>query len=190
MAQNKSSSRKAVSAPDPEQPVGRNLYFDAKHRMIYVSPLLREALYLPKYDYKKFNRYKSRFLIAIAAFMILGTAFSEWFEWPLWISIVLSLLIFAGIEFSFYKFQKTLTVVKNFDKAEATPTVNSVISPDMRAKCWLKIVLYIVLGVLLVVNAYDQHYDLWLLIACYVAMVYCLFIAGTLIWQVMKSPKA
>ena len=63
MAQKSSASRKGrtVSAPiDPEQPVGKHLFFDNKRRLIYVSPLLHKNLYLPKYDYKRFNRYNSR----------------------------------------------------------------------------------------------------------------------------------
>lgn len=191
MARNSASAgrTRGVSAPDPEQPVGKNLYIDNKRRMIYTSPLLREALYLPKYDYRKFNRYKSRYLVAIATFMILSTAMTSWFDLPLWVSVVISLLVFAAMEFSFYKFQKTLTVVKNFDISKAQSTVSLEIAPDMRTKCWLKIVLYAILGVLLVVNAYEQKYDLTLLLCCWGALVYCFYTAFKLLMMVLRSPK-
>lgn len=181
--------RRIAAAPDPEQPIGRNLYLDRKNRMIYVSPLLKEALYLPKYDYRKFNRYKSRFLVPVAAFMVLATTMSSWFSMPVWVSVVLALLIFAGMEFSFYRFLRTLTVVKNFEKDKAVSTVDTVISSDMRTKCWLKIILYVLLGVLLVINGYQQHYDLWVLVCCWLAMAYCLYTAGKLLIMLIRSPK-
>lgn len=191
MAQNTTSRKRnqVVAAADPEQPVGKNLYFDKKRRMIYTSPMLREALYLPKYDYKRFNRYKSRYIITAATFMILATSLNEWFEMPLWVSLVATLLVFAGIELSFYKFQKTLTVVKDFGKANATSTIDNEISSDMRTKCWIKIVLYVILGVLIVVNAYQSHYSNLIIGLCWAALVLFLYMAFDLLRTLMRSPK-
>ncbi|MEY8309063.1 hypothetical protein AAK899_06050 [Erysipelotrichaceae bacterium 51-3] len=182
-------SNSRVIAPDPDQPVGKNLYIDKKRRIIYLSPYLHEALYLPKFDYKKFNRYKSRYLIVAATFMILATAFDTWFHWPIWSAIIITVALWGGLEYSFYKFQKTLVPVKGFDAAKCTPTVDSVIAPDQRSKCYLKVVLYILLGVLLVFNAYDQHYSTIIIVACWAALLFCFYTAFKLTWMLIKSPK-
>ena len=192
MAQKSSASRKGrtVSAPiDPEQPVGKHLFFDNKRRLIYVSPLLHKNLYLPKYDYKRFNRYNSRFIVAVATIMICGSALTDWFKMPMWIAFVLGALVFAGFEWSFYKFQKGLTVVSDFDPSKATPTVSSVISSDMRTKTWLKIILFIVLGVLLVVNAYQSHYSQQVIILCWCGLAVCVYMAINLLILLFRSPK-
>lgn len=185
----KKPSNSRVIAPDPDQPAGKNLYIDKKRRIIYLSPYLHQALYLPKFDYKKFNRYKSRYLVVAATFMILATAFDAWFHWPIWAAVVITACVWAGLEFSFYQFQKTLVVDKNFDATKCTPTIDAVISPEQRSKCQLKIVLYLLLGVLLVFNAYDQHYSMIIIAGCWAAMLYCFYTAYKLIRLLMKSPK-
>ncbi len=189
MSQNNRSKPTRVAVAEPGQPTGKNLYFDNKKRMIYVSPYLHEALYLPKYEYKKFNRFQSRYVICAATFMILGPALSSWFELPLWIAFVIALLALAGFEYSFYRFQKGLTVVKNFDKESAISTVDQMITSESRQKAYIKIVLYILLGVLLVFNAYDQHYSQVVITICWIALVGCLYMAFTLIRMLLRAPK-
>lgn len=189
----KKPSTSRVIAPDPDQPGGKRLYIDNKRRIIYDSPLLHQYLYVPKYDYKKFNRYKPRFLVAAAVFMILVSALDAWTSLPVWVSLLISLaaglLILGWMEYSFYKFQKTLTSMKNFDPAKATPTLQQTITPEMRSRCILRIVLYITLGVLLVYNAYDQHYSSLIIIACWAALAFCFYTAFKLIRLLMRSPK-
>lgn len=189
MSQTKQNRATRVAVADPDQPAGKNLYFDKKKRMVYVSPYLHEALYLPKYEYKKFNRFKSRYLICAATFMILGPAFSSWFNLPLWMAALIALLALAGFEFSFYRFQKTLAVAKNFDPTTAVSTIDQTISKETRQKAYIKITLYIALGVLLVLNAYDQHYDQTIIIICWIALVGCLYMAYTLVRMLIRSPK-
>lgn len=190
MSQTNRSKPARVAVADPDQPVGKNLYFDKKRRLVYVSPYLHEALYLPKYEYKKFNRYRSRYVVSAATFMILGPAFSNWFELPLWIAIVIALLALAGFEYSFYKFQKGLAVVKNFDKESAVSTVEQRITTESRQKAYIKIVLYLALGILLVFNAYDQQFSQTIIIICWIALAGCLYMVYTLIRMLIRSSKA
>ncbi|UNT96581.1 hypothetical protein [Allobaculum mucilyticum] len=191
MAQNTSvNGRKGASATmDPEQPYGKNLYFDKKRRMIYTSPLLHEALYIPKYEYRKFNRFKSRYVISAATLMVSWVILDDWFSTPFYVPILLALLVFGLFEFSFYRFQKSLSVVKDFDKSKAVPTQSEVISGDQRTKAWLKVVLYVVLGVLLVVNAYEQHYEGLILYVCWAGLVVCIGFAINILMLILKSGK-
>lgn len=192
MARNTSSSVRSsrVIAPDPDQPTGKNLFIDKKRRIIYTSPLLRQPLYLPRYDYKKFNRYRSRFLVALATFMILSTTLTPWFNVPLWVSLLISIAVFAGLEYSYYKFLKTLQPVSNFNPEKVEPTVSRIIPPEMRSKYWVRAILYVILGVLLVVNGYQQNYDTVLILGCWAALLYCLYAAIQLGLALMRSDRA
>lgn len=178
-----------VIGPAPNQPTGKNVYIDKKRRIIYVSPLLHKALLIPPSSYVKFNRYKSRFLLSLSVFLVLATTCPNWFGTPIWVCGLIALVVFAGIEYSFYKFQKSLPVMEKFDPTKAYPTISQEVSPELRGKCWLRIVLYLLLGGLLVYNAYDQHYDLWMLLACWAVLAYCVYMAGHLLLMLMHSPK-
>lgn len=176
-----------VIAPAPNQPTGKNIYIDKKRRIIYLSPLLHQAFLIPKSSYVKFNRYKSRFLLSLSVFLVLATTLPNWFGTPVWACGLIALVLFAGLEYSYYKFLKTLPVVDKFDPEKASPTVIQEITPEMRSKCWVRIVLYLLLGVLLVFNAYDQHYDIWMLIACWGVLAYCLYAAIRLLLLLFKK---
>lgn len=190
----KKPSPSRVIASDPDQPAGNRLYIDKKRRIIYDSPLLHQYLYLPKQDYKKFNRYKTRYLVSAATFLILVIALDSWTSLPSVYSFVISaavgMLVLGGFEYSFYKFQKSLSVAKNFSKENALPTIEQTVSPEVRSRCILRMVLYVILGVLLVFNAYDQHYSPWIIAACWAALVFCFYTAFKLARLVARSPKA
>lgn len=192
MAKNKASGvhTSRVVASDPTQPSGKNLYIDKKRRLIYVSPLLHQALYVPRSAYKKFNFYRIRFLLGVAVFLVLTSTAGAWFSFPLWGSLLISLLAFAALEYAWYQFLKTLTVMKSFDPAKAEPTLLQFIPVEMRNRCWLRVVLYSLLGILLVVNAYQQNYDPLMLVACYAAMAWCLYTAIQLAVRLVRSSKS
>lgn len=174
----------------PDEPSGTNIYKDAKGRIIYYYPLTKQAWYVPKYDFRKFNRLRSRFLISVAAFMVLLTILQEWFQIPFWIPLVISIALAVVLEMSFAKLLKTMQPVKKFNKDELQPTISLELNPEARTKLILKIVLLIVLGVLIVFNAYEQHYETMVIFFCYLAMALCFFEAGKDIWLLIKSQQA
>lgn len=185
MSASKTNSR--VIAPAANQPTGKNIYIDKKRRIIYVSPLLHQAFLIPKSSYIKFNRYKSRFLLSLSVFLVLATTLPTWFHTPVWVCGIIALVLFAGLEYSYYKFLKTLPTMDKFDPQKACPTVIQEITPEMRNKCWVRIILYLLLGILLVINAYDQHYDVWMLIACWGVLAYCFYAALRLFLLLFKK---
>lgn len=174
---------------DANQPVGKRLYLDSKRRTIYLSPLLHEALYLPKYDFKRFNQFRNRYFIAAATLMIAVTVFDSWFKLPVWGAFVLAALVFAVFEYRFFKFQKTLSVVKDFDKSKAVCTETVDITKEAITKAWLKAVLYLALGVLLVLNAYEQHYSDIVIYACWAALVLCIVCSFNIVSMILRSKK-
>lgn len=182
--------RKNAAKNENEQPAGRNLYLDDKGRLVYYSRLLKKAVYVPKFDYKKFQRFRLRYVIAIASFMVLYTIMGAWFNTPGWIPVLIAVLIWAGMEYSFVKFLKGLQPVKKFRPEELTKTFDLAYTPDMKSKCIIKIVLYFALGILIVVNAYEQQYAAWLIAFCWLAMVFCLYQGGSLAWELYRSIKS
>lgn len=168
---------------------GLNLYTDRKGRLIYYNPLLKKAWQVPKHDEKKFSSFKARFIFSAATLLVLCLVFNDWFHWPIWIAVLLSLAVFIVLEILFVRFLNTLPPVNNFDKTKLTHTYDLTITEKDRSRAILRLILYVVLGVLLVVNAYQMHYDAGMLLLCYGAMIYCLGYAAFLFWQLSRSQK-
>lgn len=190
LAVSQKGKRKTAAAQSvPNEPKGSNLYKDSKGRMIYYYPLTKQACYIPKFDYRKFNLYQSRYLISVAAFMVLVTILQEWFHTPFWIPLVISGALAVILEIRFQKFLKSMQPVKKFDKEKLTPTVSMTMDSEARTKTLIKIVLLVLLGILIVINAYQSHYSQMLVIFCYLAMAFCLWQALLYVRLLIRSPK-
>lgn len=168
---------------------GLNLYIDKKNRVIYLNPLTKKAVMVPKSDYRRFNMYRTRYLASISAFLIMAILFNDWFHSPLWIAFVLALVIYAGFEYSFQKFVNRLPDAPKFDRAKCEHTYDLSIPSKDRTRALVKIVLYIILGVLLVVNAYQMKYDQMQLVLCWIAMFCCIGYACFTMWQLSRSSR-
>lgn len=176
MAKSRDSVRRkrpAATQPVEGEPSGRNIYKDDKGRIIVYYPLQKKYWYIHKYDYKRFNRYRARYLIAAAAFALLVTILQEWFNVPFWIPLLIAIGIGLLLEYRYGRYLETMQPVKKFDPANVHRTVDLPTSKDARIKLALKMFLLILLGTLLVVNAYQQHYGQEILIISYVAMIAC-----------------
>ncbi len=169
---------------------GLNLYVDKKNRVIYYNPLTKKAVMVPKSDFRKFNMYRTRYLAVISAFLVMAILFGDWFHLPVWIALVLSLLLWAGFEYSFSLFINKLPPAPKFSRETCEHTYDLSIPQKDRTRARVKIVLYFILGILLVVNAYQLHYDETQLVLCWIAMVCCFAYAGFTIWQLSRSKKA
>ncbi len=160
--------------------VGLNLYTDPKGRLVYIQPFTKKAVYVAAYDQKKFIMYKRRYLVVLAALILLWTVLVSMFEISFWIPAVLCVLLWAGLEFSFSKFLGTMQPVKKLRMEDLTPTYEAQISEDEKKKYWVRAGLYMLLGVMLVMNAYQQQYDGFTMFFCWAA---CLFCVGCGIYQ-------
>lgn len=170
--------------------MGMNIYFDKKNRTIYYSPITKKAYQVPPGDFKRFRMFKSRYMAVFAAFLILILIFGDMLGMSLWVPIVLTLVVWGLFEFFYYKFLNSLPLYKNFDKSRLRSSYDFPISNEERKKSWLRVVLYFVLGILLVVNAYQNDYGTAMLAACYAAMALCFFYGFFIIWQLGKAAKA
>lgn len=172
-----------------DQISGLNIYIDSKKRTIYYNPLRKKAWYVPKYDFKKFQMYKMRYMAAIAATLVGWTILNDWFKLPMWVAFAVGLLVWAWMEYGFYKFQNGLQPVRKFDKSQLKSTFDMNMNPEDKSRNWVKIALYVILGVLLVFNAYDQGYAGWTLYACWFAGILCCCYAIFLVYMMLRKPK-
>lgn len=170
-----------------DQILGMNIYLDRKNRTVYYSPITRRAYQVPPSDFKRFRAFKARYVTVLAGFMVMLILCSDWMKLPLWVPIVLSLVIWGVIEYFYYRFLNSLPPYPKFDKSKLKPSYEMSITREERNKAWLRIVLYVVVGVLLVINAYQLHYDFAMLAACYAAMILLCGYAIFSIWQLSKT---
>lgn len=169
---------------------GINLYIDKKGRLIYLNPLTRKPVFVPKASMRKFNMYRSRYITVAAAFLIMAILFHDWLHWPLWIAVLLTLMIWAGFDYSFYRFVSSLPPVQKFDREKCRSTYDLAIPESDRNKAILRIVLIVAVGILLVINGLQMHYDSFQMFLCWAAMV-CLFLYAAFIgWQLYRALKA
>ncbi len=194
IASKKTNNRRTLSKGQSrvtENPslVGVNLYTDPKGRLVYIHPMTKKAVYIASYDEKKFVMYKRRYLIVLAALMLLYSLVTVMLEQPIWIPALLSLLLWIGLEYSFMKFLKTLQPVKKLKMEDLTPTYEAQISPEEKQKYWIRVGLYVLLGVLLVFNAYHEQYTGFTLAFCWAAGLFCAGCGVYQMWILSKFSK-
>lgn len=151
---------------------GFNIYKDKKGRMIYYDMIKKRAVYIPAFDMKMFSFYKYRYIFVVSAFIVLQTLLTEWFELNYIIPIIISFAILAILEVKFRRFIANKQPVKHFKKEECTGYIDILNTQD-KNKMILKIILYIVLGVLLVLNAYDRQYNGMTIVFCWIIAIAC-----------------
>lgn len=171
---------------DHSAPIGFNLYQDQKNRTIYKYPFSKKAVYIPVYDYKTFELYRKRHILVISVFVVIFTFLSEWFNLPWWVSVLCSLVLWAAIEFKFYRFLQKEQPVKHFKPNEYTGYYDNFEIQDIN-KIIIKTVLYILLGALIVCNSYYSNYQGMYLVASWFVLAVCVIYA---IFQITVTIKA
>ena len=152
---------------------GLNIYEDKKGRIIYKDFLMKNAVYIPTFDYKMFSFYRFRYIIVVSSFIVLQTLFSM-FNIPTLASNLMTIFIFFFLEFKFRMFLKQKQTVKHFNKADCLGYID-ILNRQDPTKMLLKAVLYILLGVLIVYNGYDKSYVGVSLAFCWLIMIICVF---------------
>lgn len=167
----KTNVKQEISAP-----VGFNLYQDKKNRTIYKYPLSKEAVYIPVYDYKTFDLYRKRYILVLSVFIVLFTVFTQWFDLPWWFSIVITLLVWGFMEYKFSNFLKGQQPVKHFDPKSYKGYYDSFEEQGTK-RVLIKILLYLLIGILIVYNSYYSHFDSMYITASWAVLVICVLYA-------------
>lgn len=181
MQRNTTSSNKNIEIK------GMNIYKDNKGRTIYYDRLFKKAYYIAPLDYKSFSLYQQRFFLGLAVAIVIMSFMHGKQIAMIWIGIALGLLIYGVMEYKFRSFLKKCSTVK-FDVNNLSATKTSNVS-ETPSRLVLKAILLTALGVLLVINAYAQGYDSFIIAMCYVVAAFCLVGALFQVKSLMDQKK-
>ncbi len=129
---------------------GRNIYFDRHNRPVYYVKSQKRGYRISSDMEKQFKTLNSRLVIAVIMFIFLYLIFNI----NIYISAAASL---AGLGFLEYRFRKLLsncTIIENFEPKKDSKTNLS--TDTSVGGLVLRMVLYLVCGVLLIANAYTS----------------------------------
>lgn len=161
----------------PDNIYGLNIYEDKKGRLIYYDILKKRAVFIPAFDFKQFSFYRYRYIIALSVFVVLQTLLTEFFSIHYLVPIGITLIIYFFLELKFRQFINDKQPVKHFDKKDCKGYFDILNTQDPQ-KMILKAVLYVLLGALLVFNAYDKNYQGFTLIFCWLILIVCIGVSA------------
>ena len=148
--------------------VGRNIYLDDKGRDIYYDRISKNGYIITEADMRKFYYYQNRYVLILIA-IVLGYNFIASLQTCILIGVV------AGViaEWTFRKkFLPSLTMLVGFKPEKRIPPYQQIAQNDPKNKIILKAVLYMLLAVLLVLNAWiEQLSSALFVLSCLVALV-------------------
>lgn len=134
---------------------GHNIYLNRYGEPVYYNILNKKGYLVPKGDEQKFKVFYYRYSIIFIVLVLLGDYFK---------SLQNTLLVGAGvillteIYFRFF-YLKGLKEVKNFKKENKTSRLEETINSDRKDKVLMKMVAYALLGILIVINAIQQNFN-------------------------------
>lgn len=144
---------------------GINVFEDDKGRPYYVDRFTKTA-YLLKDVENTYKFYSMRFFLGL---MIGIIAYS--FHLSTVICVLLGVVGYVFMEFRFRVFLKRLTQNKNFKPKQKPGRVESEMQTDMQ-KVVIKLLLFIALGVLLIINAQQQNFTGFIQYANYAFVIF------------------
>ncbi|MEG0346406.1 MAG: hypothetical protein RR546_08075, partial [Erysipelotrichaceae bacterium] len=132
---------------------------DKHNRFIYYNKS-NSTGYIISNDYiDKFRILNCRYMLAI----VFG-AFIHLLFFPFYISLIIAIISALYLEYLFrYKVLYQLTTVPNF-KVENSKSQIEILAEDDQGKLILKLILYIALAIGIMLNAFDQKFDVAMLI--------------------------
>lgn len=128
--------------------VGRNIYVDNRGRAVYYSKREKRGYRIRNEDASKFKALESRYLYGILAFLVACFLF----DIDIIISVCLGLFVAMSVEWRFRSFLKKCTIIENYEPSGRATL--SFTTDDSYQKLGTNALLFIILGLLLIFNAY------------------------------------
>jgi len=148
---------------------GISMYVDERNRDIYYDIFTKNGYIIDEKRAKKFNMFKNRFIL-----VFMGAVLAVNFVFDLTMTIIISILALAALEYSFrFKFLTHCTMIPNFKKGKRAVFDEH----EDKPKEILRIILYLLFAVLIVANAYVSEFDTFMLAMSYIASVLAIFAA-------------
>ena len=137
---------------------GRNIYTDKKGRVIFYDMITKKGYLVDKKHENSALFFKNRFVVLLFAAILFGATFLTWLQ-----AAVAWAVMMAIAEFAFRRgFLKKLEVVNDVDFERRVSALQYIVENKAKGKVIVLIVLYLLLAVLVILNAYVEKYSVGL----------------------------
>lgn len=152
---------------------GMNIYLNTSGNTVYYNVFDKKGYMVSHKMEQKFRVFYYRHFIIIALLVLLGDYFKT-FENTLLIGIVTGIV--AEIYFR-NVFLKKLKSIKDFKRERKISRIENIIKSNEKEKIIMKACAYIVLSILIVINAIQQNYNFVFVILSILVAVYAVYSA-------------
>ena len=164
---------------------GNNIYLDRYGDTVYYNVFDKNGYIVSKQIESKFRVLYYRYSIICIVVILLGDYF---YTWQNTLLVGIGAIVLVELYFRIL-FLKKLKVIKNFKRESKTSILESTIKSKEKEKTIMKAFAYLLLSILLIINAIQQNYNLIFLILSAVVALYSFYIAtiNTIAFSKMKK---
>lgn len=159
------SSRKKKAVPAEKIRLsGRNIYTDKKGRTIYYDFVTQKGYLVDKKSENSAVFYKNRIVVILFAAILFAATFLSVIQ-----AVIAWAVMMALAEFAFRRsFLKKLEPVTDVDFERRVSALHYITENKEKGRVVVLAVLYLVFAVLVILNAYTEHYStgLWIFSGC------------------------
>ena len=134
---------------------GRNIYTDKKGRVIFYDRITKKGYLVDKQRENAAQFFKNRFVVLLFAAILFGATFMTWLQAAIAWAVM---MVVAEISFRF-GFLKKLEPVTDIDFERSVSALQYIVENKGKGKIIALIVLYLLLAVLVMLNAYVEKYS-------------------------------
>lgn len=150
---------------------GSNIYLDRYGDKVYYNIFDKNGYIVSEQVEQKFRLFYYRYYIICIAMILLGDYFNTWQNIVL---VGVGAVLLIEFYFRFF-FLKKLKVIKNFKREHKTSRLENAINSKEKEKTIIKACAYILLSILIIINAIQQNSNLVFLILSVVAAIYSFY---------------
>lgn len=151
---------------------GSNIYLDLYGETVYYNFFDKNGYIVSKQMEQKFKVFYYRYSIIFIIMILLGDYFNSLLN-----TFLVGIGVVGIIELYFrFIFLKQLKVIKNFKRERKTSMLESIIKSNEKEKIVMKACAYVLLSVLIVINAIQQNFNVLFLTLSMLGAVYSLYI--------------
>lgn len=164
---------------------GHNIYLDRYGDKVYYNTFDKNGYIVSKQMEQKFRLLYYRYSVICIVIILLGDYFYTWQN-----TLLVGIGVTALVEIYFRLFfLKKLKVIKNFKRDHKTSLMESTINSKEKEKTIMKACAYVLLSILLIINAIQQNLNVIFLILSAIIAMYSFYIGviNTIAFSKMKK---
>lgn len=164
---------------------GNNIYLDRYGDKVYYNIFDKNGYIVSKQVEQKFRLFYYRYSIIFIVMILLGDYFSS-LQSTLLVGV--SAIVLVELYFRLF-FLKKLKVIKEFKREHKTSRLESTIKSKEKEKTIMKACAYVLLSVLIIINAIQQNFNIIFLTLSAVVAAYSFYIGiiNTIAFSRMKK---